>query len=210
MSPARSAFRAAAVLTAALLLTGCVSLLPKSKPALLYRFGPAEPAAAEAPPAAAAPARDRIVGLGRIVFDSAADTDRILTVDGQSAAYIAGARWVSPAPVLFREALARTFQATPGAPRLAGGGAGLRAPALLSLEVEAFEARYDQGAGAPPLVVVRVHAALTGNQDHALLGERLISAQVRASANRQGAIAEAFQAAVQDVLGQIVAFTSRT
>ena len=86
MSPARPVLKAGLGLVAALALSGCISVLPKTKPALLYRFGPGETAAAA--PAAAPAARRPVLGLATIDFDSAADTDQILTVTGQDVAYI--------------------------------------------------------------------------------------------------------------------------
>jgi len=207
VSPARPVLKAGLGLVAALALSGCISVLPKTKPALLYRFGPGETAAAA--PAAAPAARRPVLGLATIDFDSAADTDQILTVTGQDVAYIEGARWSSPAPVLFREALLRAFEASPDAPALVERGAALRAPDLLQLKVEAFEASYDHGRGAAPAVVVRVRATLVSNQTHAVLADRLLSASARASDNRQGPIVAAFQSAVRDVIGQLIAFTSQ-
>ena len=70
--------------------------VPKAKPAQLYRFGNV------APPTAAQPVEARMaVRLGAIGFVSAAAGDRMLTTNGEQAAYLAGGRWVSPAAVLF-------------------------------------------------------------------------------------------------------------
>jgi cholesterol transport system auxiliary component len=194
------------LLVMAAALAGCVSLLPKAKPARLYRFGAAEPAAAEAQaPATARPT----LGLGAVSFDAAASIDRILTVNGQGTAYIEDARWISPAPTLFREALTRTFEQTPGAPRLVERGGALRAPAAMNLDVQSFEARYDQGEGSAPLVVVKVHASIVSNQTRALQAEQVFTASVRASDNRQAPIVAAFNTATQQVLGEIAAWASK-
>ena len=201
----RPLLKTGALLAAALALSGCVSVLPKSKPARLYRFSAVEAAA----PAGAAPTDRAALGLGPVTFDPPAANDRILTVNGQGTAYIEGARWVSPAPLLFQQALIRTFDTTTGAPRLAERGGALRAPAMLTLNVEAFEARYDQGEAAAPLVVVRVHAVIANNQTHAILGDKLFTASVRAADNRQGPIVAAFQGAAQQVLGDIASWAAR-
>ena len=88
-----------AVLTlAAIALSGCISLFPKAEPAQLYRFQ-AQPTAQPFPPGP-------LFGVLRLgaSFPRASAGDRILTVnDRGEAAYIAGARWVSPASVLFEE-----------------------------------------------------------------------------------------------------------
>ncbi len=187
-------------------LAGCVSLLPKSKPAQLYSFGAVEPAATAQPAAAGG----KVILLGRVDFAAAAATDRILTVAGQDAAYIEASRWVSPAPVLFEEALAQSFQRTQGAPRLVRGGSVLRAPQMLSLQVQSFEARYDQGQDAAPVVVVRLHAMMSSVNDRQVQAEETFTSTARASDNRVGAIVQAYDVAVQEALGKLIAWTEAT
>ncbi|MGZ8363675.1 MAG: ABC-type transport auxiliary lipoprotein family protein, partial [Caulobacteraceae bacterium] len=137
----------------------------------------------------------------------AASTDRILTITGAETAYIAGARWVAPAPTLFDEALDNAFGANPNAPRLTSVGAATKAAAVLRLDVTAFEAVYDQGQEAAPEVVVRVRASLNRAHDRALLGERTFEARRRAADNRVGAIVPAFDAATAQVLTDLAAWT---
>jgi cholesterol transport system auxiliary component len=91
----------------ALALSGCISLLPKSKPAQLYSFAP--------PPAKAAAASANAVAVFRSngQFQEEASDDRILTMSNGKAAYIAETRWVAPAETLFNESLANAFDASP-------------------------------------------------------------------------------------------------
>jgi cholesterol transport system auxiliary component len=189
---------------ACLALGGCISVFPKAKPAQLYRFG-GEPAQADTtlPPPGA-----RVVARGNLRFQAAASTDRILTVSGPDTAYIAGARWVSPAPVLFEESLIRAFQSGSG-PRLAEGGSTLRAVEVLNLDVESFETHYDQGDKAAPEVVVQLRAQLLRASDRSVVGEQLFTGAQRASDNRVGAIVGAYDAAVHDVLGKLAAWTAQ-
>jgi len=196
---------AKAALTAALCvaLGGCVSLLPKAKPVQLYRFGAATAPVSEA----AAPAPALTIARGNIDFDSAAATDRILTVAGSDAAYIAGGRWVSPAPVLFQEALMRAFQAAPGAPRLVDRGGVSRASLVLTLDVQAFEARYDNGRGKAPQVAVQVHAVLVGRGDGKPVGEKIFTATARAGDNRIGAIVDAYDQALGALFADLIGWS---
>src|SRR5690242_16860750 len=90
-------------------LSGCISLFPKTDPVALYRFEGAQQAVAPRPGAAAAFALARVP----TVFPRAAAGDRILTVTGSQVAYIAGARWVSPASALFDESVDRAFASYP-------------------------------------------------------------------------------------------------
>jgi cholesterol transport system auxiliary component len=202
-SIARTRFgRLAPVAAACLALAGCISVFPKTTPAQLYRFGPASATAAPGPSAGA------VVARGRVDFQDSAATDRILTVTGSQAAYIAGARWVSPAPVLFEESLAQAFQ-TPGGPRFAGVNGGLRAQVLLDLDVQSFETRYDHGQASAPEVVVQVRAVLVRTADRTVLADQVFTSAKRAGDNRMGPIVQAYDEAVQDVLSNLVAWTAR-
>jgi cholesterol transport system auxiliary component len=187
-------------------LSGCVSLLPKTAPVQLYDFDAAAPADATQ----AQPAASTVIGEGAVDFDAAASSDRILTRTGSEAAYIAGARWVAPASTLFSEALTRTFDRTPGAAHLARRGGVSGAPLLLTVDVQTFEARYDQGTGAAPVVEVIVRAALVRTSDRSLAAEHTFTTSVRASDNRVGLIVEAFDQAVQKTLADLVAWTSQS
>jgi len=203
MSRAGAFLRLGAAMAIALALSGCVSLLPKSKPAQLYRFGVPTAAAAPAAPAPNAAA----VFLTNGTFQEEASDDRILTVTGGKAAYIAQSRWVAPAEILFDEAVAKAFDASPV--RLLARGQQGRSAYALRLDVRTFETRYDHGEKAAPTVVVRVHAALT-RADQSGVGEDEFEARVPAGDNRVGAIVSAYDTAVSDVVGKIVAWTQKT
>ncbi len=194
--------RIAATLVLCALLGGCISLIPKSKPAQLYRFT-ASPAAAPTGPAQGAP----VLAQGALAFETAAATDRILTVSGPQISYLAGARWAAPAPTLFQEALDRAFEAV-SSPRLAARGSGVDAAARLDLDVQAFEARYDQGLDAAPLVVVRLSATIVRPGQRVVAGQHVFEVEARASDNRVGAIVDAYQTAVRGVLGKLVDWTA--
>src|SRR4030095_14977037 len=105
--------RMAVIAAVALALGACVSLLPKTKPAHLYRFG--QPVAAEA--LTASPGQ---VGVFRSsgVFQRESPGDRILTITSGKAAYVADTRWVAPAATLWDEAVVAAFDADGGTARL--------------------------------------------------------------------------------------------
>ncbi len=190
----------AATLAAMLAMGGCVSLLPKSKPAQLYRFG------AEASAPAAAPAAGPRIGvvLGQIGFPRAATSDGLLTVTGDQTAYIGGARWVAPARVLFQEAVQRAFQVKSSQLQLANVGDVGPAGAVLNLQVGAFEARY-LSPGAPPTVAIVLNARMTAS-DGRFLDQRTFSVAAPAAANSISAIVSAFNQATDQVLTQLIAW----
>ncbi|WP_297506917.1 ABC-type transport auxiliary lipoprotein family protein [uncultured Caulobacter sp.] len=199
----RNASRLLAVAALAASLSGCISLLPKTKPASLYRFGQAEVSVAKGPPGA-------MFGVMKTpsAFTRAAAGDRILTVTNGEVAYIAGARWVSPAFILFEEATARAFENDPGRARLIGRGEVAKADLMLRLEVTTFEADYVQGPKAAPEVVVRVRAVLNRSADRALVGDQIFEAKVKAADNRVSAIVPAFDQATAKVLGEVVTWVN--
>src|SRR5258706_14438987 len=86
-----------ALAVTAVALSGCISLLPKSKPAQLYSFVP-PPAAAPATPS---PANAVAVFRTNGSFQEASADDPMLTITGRPAASIADSRCVAPASVLF-------------------------------------------------------------------------------------------------------------
>lgn len=204
MSPMiRTLTRTLAIAAAAIALSGCISVFPKTKPASMYRFGDADVSAPKGPPGA-------MFGVLKApsAFTRAAAGDRILTVTHGEVAYIAGARWVSPAFILFEEATARAFENDPGRARLIGRGEVAKADLVLRLEVRTFEADYLDGPKAAPEIVVRVRAVLNRNSDRALVGDQIFEAKVKAADNRVSAIVPAYDQAVAKVLGDVVGWVN--
>jgi len=195
----RTLLRLAALCACAAALSACISLLPKTKPAQLYSFG--WPSAA-----APAPARANAVAVFRTngSFQDESADDRMLTVIGGKAAYIAQSRWVAPASVLFDEAVSQAFDASPV--RLIARGQQGRFAYALRLDVRNFETRYDAGPDAAPTVVVRVRAALN-KADQSVVGEQVFEASTPAAGNRVGDIVAAYDKALGEVLGKLVRWT---
>jgi cholesterol transport system auxiliary component len=185
-----------AALALGLGLSGCISLFPASKAVQLYRFGEAAPApAGPAPPGLT-------IAKGPTFFPSDAAGDSLLTVSGQQAAFIADARWIEPAALMFDQALVAAFD-QPGSPRLATRGEGPSAGATLRLDVRRFDADYDQGLGAAPTVEVTVKAALIRNADHSILAEKLFEVREPAAENRVSAIVAAYDKAVGEAVAGV-------
>lgn len=198
-----SSRRISAVLAVAglsLALSGCITLLPKTKPADLYRFG--QPGAAEA---LTAPQGSVAVLRTASTFQRESAGDRLMTVTGGKVAYIADTRWAAPAVALWEEAVLAAFDADAGRARLISRGEPGTADFILRLDVRNFEARYEHGPKAAPTIVVRVRAALSGRGG---VTERVIEARAPASSNRVSAIVSAYDKAVAQALKDIVAWTN--
>lgn len=196
---------ATAAVSLSLGLGGCFSLFPKTKPAQLYSFGGDVGLATPAPTTAQASP----VGTVRVSVDftRAADKEQLLTAAGSANAYIAGARWISPASVLFQEATERAFEtATPPIRLLQRGDAGL-STLTLRIEVQSFETDYDDDWHGAPTVVIRVRTLLTRANDHGAPLEGHFESRKTVSENRVGHIVQGYDAATADVLKQVVDWT---
>ncbi|MFM8819296.1 MAG: ABC-type transport auxiliary lipoprotein family protein [Phenylobacterium sp.] len=191
------------ILVSALVLAGCVTLLPETKPVQLYRFTPETE-----PPGSGAMAENRVpVIRAGGSFHPAAAGDRILTSEGPAAAYLANARWTQSASVLFDQSLTGAFAASTGPARLITSGELGRPAFALRVDVSRFEAAYDQGSRAPPEVRLDLHLVVTRLSDQKVVREENHSIARRAAENRSGAIASAFQAVTEEALSVIVKAT---
>jgi cholesterol transport system auxiliary component len=190
------------LLVAAMLvpLGACISLFPKSKPVQLYRF--------ELPATETTTVNPQVgVLLSPIDFQAASASDRILTMTGGEAAYVKDARWVSPATILFEEAVLRAFRG--GRTRLLQRGDVAQAQYALKLGVQTFETQYDAPGGAPE-VIIAVHALLSRNADRVVVGDQVFTARAQASENRMGGIVPAYDQALRDVMGQLTGWVNST
>ena len=197
----RLSIKAAVAAVGALAVAGC-ALLSTPDPVQTYRFG--GPAAASA--AAEGQADLRQISLRRVQFPEAVEGDKILGVTGTETAYIAGARWVSPASDLYMESLENAFSAQATRVRLLGPRELTRGERSLDIDIRAFEARYD-APGAAPMVVVTARARLLALPERTVAAERTFTVEQPASANRVSAIVEAFDIATRDLNTQIVSWT---
>ena len=197
----RSSIKLAIAAAGALAVAGC-ALLSSPPPVQTYRFGG---------PAAASAASEGVAGLTqvnlrRVQFPEAVEGDRLLGVTGTETAYIAEARWVSPASDLYMESLENAFSAEATRVRIIGPRELSRGERSLNVDMRAFEARYD-APGAVPTVVVTARARLLALPDRTVTAERTFTVQQPAGANRISAIVEAFDIATRDLNTQIVDWT---
>jgi cholesterol transport system auxiliary component len=184
---------------------GCVSLLPKTKPAQLYRFGAEGSGQLErAGSAVEGPSGAQKIGvvLEQVGFARASTSDGILTVTGDQMAYIAGARWVAPARILFQEAVERAFDSQGKAIQIVKIGDVGPAGAILRIDVTAFEARYRR-KGPSPVAAISLSARLT-RADGRVLDQRDFAVLEPASANGVSAIVHAFDQATDKILADVV------
>ena len=207
----RSALQYVTALAVAVVgLSGCVNVLPKTKPIQLYRFGyTAEPrkgdkeAAPVAPPVngAAIP-----VQLGQIDFPQEAGSDRVLTTEGNEVSYAGGSRWAAPASELFQDAVKEGFSRSATTVRLDRRG-GSSTSYRLEMVVHHFESAYKRGK---PTVTIALDARLVRLSDRVVVGQRYITADVGVRHNDMSLMAEAYDQATTEVVQALVGFTQET
>ena len=179
-------------------VSGC-AVLATPDPVQLYRFGGAS---AYAGTGATSACPDVHVSMRRVDFPEAARGDRILAVTGTEAAYIKGARWVSPAETLFEEALRNAFL-DGGTCTVLSSGPLSRNGLLLSVDVRRFEAVYAVLVAVPDANIV-VLLRLFRMSDRSLVVEDRITVRESAGENRQSAIVAAFDRATAEASCHIV------
>lgn len=191
--------RTALLTLAAVALSGCISLFPKAEPSSTYKLS------VTLPETATAPGTGAIVLRAPTSFTRLGASDKILTIVGSETATIAGARWAAPASVMFDEALVSAFDAT--STRLVTRGDVAPADMVLRVEVRSFEARYLNGSGVAPTVVVEARASLTNLHERTASGTRAFRASQPAADNRVSAIVDAYNTATSQVVMDIARWT---
>lgn len=193
-----------AAAAAACLTAGCVSLLPETEPNTLYRLAGTETDSTVSQSATVTVLVDRIASPRGLAGD------RIAILRGDAIGYMAGAAWISPAPNLIETAIMDAFYET--APVMAPARAedGVRARYELNLELRHFEASYDQGDNAAPLVRTALRARLIDRDSRSPIAARTLERTARASANRQSAIIAAFSSAASELSREVAAWTQES
>jgi len=183
----------------ALSLSGC-ALLSSPDPVQLYRFGDAEGVPV-------APVPDPVqVKLRAVEFPQSAQGDRLLGLTGNEAAFIGGARWVSPASQLYAASLENAFAGQARAVRLIGRRGLTPTTRVLDIDVRTFETRYES-VDAIPDVVVTARARLLRFPERTVVAEETFTVSQPAGENRVSAIVAAYDTATRELNAQIVAWT---
>lgn len=192
---ATTALRAAMALTAGL-AAACGSLLEsRSAPATVYLLS--APAASPGQAVAA----DLEVLKPRVRFGL--NNDRIAALyPDRHLDYYAGARWSGPLDEVVMDLALQSFRAGSGLRSVGDAGTHMSGGYWMEIEVVDFQAQYD--GPAPPTVHVRLLAQIGDPAGHEL-GHFEASAQRQASANRLGAIVEAYNETAGAAFAELVA-----
>lgn len=191
-----------AAIGAGLILSGCISLLPKTEPSTLYRLEVVRASSAQSPENATP------VIIDRLSAPRGLSGDRVAIVQDGAVAYMAGAAWLSPAPTLVHNQILDMFLVE--TPELVPTRSedGVDARYQLQLELRRYEAEYERGLENAPVVHVRIQARLIDRQTRQLIGLRQIHEDVPATDNRQSAIIDAFSQATNAAVRELAGWTS--
>lgn len=208
MSALMKTLKTTAVLGVAVALTGCVTLLPKTKPAQLYRFG-YTPEMVEQKAEAAGTA-GRAVGMaptgivfGTVTFPQDSAGDRIVTVEGSEVAYVAEARWTSAASGLFKDAISTGFARGGQTVTLEPRGP-TAANFRLDISVRKFETDYKRNR---PTVSVALDARLIRLSDRMVVGQKFISADIPVRKSDMSLMADGYNQATTQVVTSLIDFS---
>lgn len=183
---------------AAVALTGCVNLLPETVPAAVYRLSSPEPVT-----------RNSQQELTLVQVDaphaarSLSGTDIAILMDGQHIAFMSGAQWIEPAPRVVQAMVIDAMNAQSGGVLPARPEDGVRVDYELRTDLREFEAAYLNGMESAPTIRVRIAARLITERSREFAGMQVFTAEVRARANRQRDIIDAFDQAAREATGDI-------
>ncbi len=123
------------------------------------------------------------------------DSDYLMvSLPGQRLDHLAGVRWSAPVPELLQAYWVHSLDSG-GWRAVVSDRSAFAGTYLLQTQIRSFTAVYRQ-QGQAPVIRVALHAQLGRSSDHVLLANIDAVSEVQASADRQTAIVQAFDAAL--------------
>ncbi len=195
-------------LAAALSLGGCVTLLPKEKPVQLYRFSYDPMSLGKDGDVSQAPLSPTPIPMAMsvVAFPQASAGDRVLTSENNELSYVADSRWAVPAQVLFNEAVSDGFARAGRGLQIESHGQGM-ASFRLELNVRKFETDYHHGKA---MVSVDMDARMIRLSDHAIVGQRYVTADIGLPSNNMRDMVEAYNKATTTAVMALVDFSQES
>ncbi len=195
-------------LAAALSLGGCVTLLPKEKPVQLYRFSYDPASLGKDGDVSQAPLSPTPIPMAMnvVAFPQASAGDRVLTSENNQLSYVADSRWAVPAQVLFNEAVSDGFARGGRGLQIESHGQGM-ANFRLELNVRKFETDYHHGKA---MVAVDMDARMIRLSDHAIVGQRYVTADIGVANNNMRDMVEAYNKAMTTAVMGLIDFSQET
>jgi cholesterol transport system auxiliary component len=192
----------AGLIGTSLFLSGCISFLPETVPATVYRLSTPEPSGEVREEAV-------IIGVQRPLTPRALSNDMIaMSQERGQLVFIQGAEWITPVPRLVQDLIVESMDAFEPTLIASRPEDGVRSEFELATELRSFEANYLRGPDQPPTVIVRLRARLIRSSDRRLVAVDAIGAQSVASSNTIGDIVAAFDAASQEAMASVAQWTA--
>ncbi len=184
--------------TAGLVLAGCSDIISAPPSPKLYVLKPKLPAKLQGP------AVKWALSIQLPAAGGGLDSERIAILrPPASLDYYAGSAWADPLPQLVQQDLLEAFEASGRIASVSRDSDANLVDLILGIDLRDFEARYDQGEGAP-LAVVRLGARVIQARSRKIAGYTEFAKEVRASANSIDAGVEALSDAFSGVLTDLV------
>jgi len=179
-------------------LAGCLSVLPEPDPAnSIYRLtSQAEKVDVNSTAPIIrvdTPSASRLISTRKI----------IVSPDAQRMAVAGGAEWADSLPNMVQTTLVKIMSSRSdmlGVMPVAGAKSKYR----VHLNIDNFEARFDNGSDSAPLVIVTYTATFADTSSRNLLGTKQVKETRRASSNNVSAIVRAMDGANQSALEKLV------
>jgi cholesterol transport system auxiliary component len=169
----------------------------------LLRWAGAPAATAASPPdATSALAVDRTLEVLLPTSSPGLEGDGIAVLRaGERLDYYSGARWAAPAPQMLQGLAVEALRSGGRFSWVEGDGAPFAADWVLEVELAHFEAQYDDAG--PPTVKIGLVCTLGQRGARRAVATFAVQAQAVASADRMGAVVDAFQRATSGALNQV-------
>jgi cholesterol transport system auxiliary component len=183
---------------AGFVVAGCSGIVGPPPAGKLYVLAP------RLPDALPGPKVDWALSVQAPTATAGLDSDRIAILrPPASLDYYANSAWADRLPSLMQSAVLHAFEASGRIAAVARDSDGAQSDYTLNMDLRDFEARYDQGEGAP-LAVVRLGVRLVEARSRRIAGYTSVAKEVRASANTIEAAVEALTAALAGALAELV------
>ena len=198
MSSLLSPFRWVWLLSIAAGLSAC-SILPESLPQDIYRLPPSSIGMSQGEPV------DTSLRINRPLASDLLSSTRIVVVpEGNRISVYQGARWSSPATVLWREHLLDAFHNDGRITQLSSSVARLRAEFELGGVLRAFQVEYHAGEAE---VVIRLDAHLVYTASKQTIASRRFSVMEEVNGEQVPAVVEAFGRANDALARELIDWT---
>jgi cholesterol transport system auxiliary component len=145
------------------------------------------------------------------VAPASLDTERIaLTRNRTTLDYFASAAWTDRVPLLMQGLMIDALEDSGQVIAVGRDSSDLNGDYRLLTILRDFQARYTDTGDLSPTIVVGLDAQLVRMIDRRVVGHIQAANEVPAAHNKLDSIVEAFDAAVSEVIGQIVSWTLRS